>query len=73
MAVLCNRKGKTSFSAWHWHSSHNVENEEMTNVTVKNKERKKTVLGHENTNRWVKHKVFASVHTIARSLPLKYS
>lgn len=48
MAVLCNRKGKTSFSAWFWQSSHNVENEEMANLTVKNKgKEKKTVLGHE--------------------------
>lgn len=67
MAVLCNRKGKTSFfSAWFWQRSHNVENEEMVNSTLKNKKRKMTVLGHENTNSWVKHKVFASVHTIAQ-------
>lgn len=39
MAVLCNRKGKTSFSAWHWQSSHNVENEEMANLKVIKKEK----------------------------------
>lgn len=76
MAVLCIGKGKTSFSACHWQSSHNVENEgnEECNREKKKKEgKKKTLLGHKSRNSWVKHKVFANVRTIARRLLLKYS
>lgn len=35
------KKKDIIFSAWYWQSSHNVENEEMANLTVENKERKR--------------------------------
>lgn len=73
MAVLCIGKGKTSFSAWHWQSSHNVENEGNKDCNHEKEKEEKTLLGHKNKNSWVKHKVFASVRTIGGSLPLKYS
>lgn len=44
------KKGKTSFflflffSAWHWQTSHNVENEANTTVKSKRKEKKRHYL-----------------------------